>query len=109
MKGLLHTPYFLLLKDAPHPALRLLPETETLDHASVAFHVFLLHIIKKPAPLAHKLQKSPPGMVILLVGFEVFRKIVDPAAEEGNLNLRRSRIFLMQLIIAYDSTPFTCI
>jgi len=103
MKRLLLTPYFLLLIDAVHPALRLLPETETLNHVSVMFNVLFLHIIQKPAPLADQLQKPPPGMMVLHMGLEVLRQILDPGAQEGNLDFRGSGIRVVQLKVLDDS------
>ena len=95
MGGLLLTPYFLLLIDTRHPALRLLSQTESLNYTSVTFRVLILHIVQKPAPLTDQLQETPPGMMVLLVGFEVFRQILDPGTQEGDLDLRRPRIFFV--------------
>src|SRR5512140_1509769 len=103
MNGLLLTPYFLLLIDTPHPALRLLSEPQTLNHTSVAFHVLVLHIVQESSPLADQFQKSSARMVILLMGLEVVRQIVCPGAEEGNLDLGGLRILFVQLIADDDS------
>ena len=103
MKGLLLTPYFLLLIDTPHPALRLLSEPKTLNHTSIAFHVLVLYIVQESSPLADQFQEPSARMMILLMGLEVVRQILYPGAEEGNLDLRGSRILFVQPITVDDS------
>src|SRR5574340_258511 len=103
MKGLLLTPYFLLLIDTPNPAPRLLSEPETLNHTSIAFHVLVLHIVQESSPLADQFQEPSARMVILLMGLEVVRQILYPCAEEGNLDLRGSCILFVQPITIDDS------
>ena len=106
MEGLLLTPYFLLLIDAPHPALSLLSEPETLNHASIAFNIFILYVVQESSPLADQLQEPPARVVILLMGLEVVSQILYPGAEEGNLDLRGPRILFVQPITIDDSLPF---
>ena len=95
--------YFLLLINAPHLDLRLLPEPEPLNHRSVSLHVLAFHVIQKPPPLADQLQQAPPGVMVLLMGLEMFGQILNPGAEEGNLDLRRSRIFFVKPLVVDDS------
>ncbi len=45
-------------------------------------------------------------MMILLMGLEVLRQILYPGAQEGNLDLRGSRILFVQLITIDDSFSF---
>ena len=88
MNGLLLTPYFLLLIDTPHPALRLLSEPQTLNHTSVAFHVLVLHIVQEPAPLAYQLEQPSSRRFIVRMRAQVLRKLSDTCSEQGHLDFR---------------------
>jgi hypothetical protein len=59
-----------------------------LNDVSVTLDILLFQIIEKPPPLPDKFQKTPAGMVILLVLFEMLRQIGYPGTEESNLDFR---------------------
>jgi hypothetical protein len=84
----------------------LFSESETLNHVSVTLDILPLQIIEKPPPLPDEFQKSPAGVVILLVLFEVVRQIGYAGTEERDLDFRRSRVSGMQLEIVDDSFSF---
>ena len=83
----------------------LFSESETLNHVSVTLDILLFQIIEKPPPLPDEFQEPPAGVVILLVLFEVVRKIGYSSAEQRDLDLRRSRVSGVQLEIA--DNPFS--
>jgi hypothetical protein len=57
-------------------------------------------------PLTHQFQQPSAGMVVLLVGLEMFRQRVDAVAQNGHLDFRRTRIFFMQPKLI--DNPFLC-
>jgi hypothetical protein len=73
----------------------LLPDSQLLNQTPIAIHALLLQIIQEAAALADELQQSTPGMVILLVGFEMLREIPDALAQQSDLDLGRTGIPLM--------------
>ncbi len=66
----------------------LLPDAEPSDYFPVACDVFLLEIIQEPPALADHFQQTAAGMVVLLVGLEVLLQVLDPLAQQGDLNFR---------------------
>ena len=66
--------------------------TKSLDQPLVTAIVSAPEIIQNLAPLRHELQQPAPRMVVFDMCFEVFRQIIDPLRQEGNLHLRRTGI-----------------
>ena len=50
-------------------------EPQGFDDASVALDVVVLHIVQKSPATADHHQKSPAGMMILFMGFQVFGQV----------------------------------
>ena len=76
-----------------------------VNDVPVTLDILLFQIIEKPPPLPDEFQEPPAGVVILLVLFEVVRKIGYSSAEQRDLDLRRSRVSGVQLEIA--DNPFS--
>ena len=74
-------------------------QTELLYQFLVATGVGFIEIAKELSPLSHHLQESPPGMVVLLMDLEMFIKVVYPLGQKGYLDLRRTGIPIMKLIL----------
>lgn len=70
----------------------LLPETQTLDYVSVAFHIIFFDVIQQPSSLADQLQQAAPGVVIFLVRLEMLGQIFDSRAQQSNLHFGRAGI-----------------
>jgi hypothetical protein len=66
----------------------LLADPEAADQLRVAVRVLPLQVIEQAAALSDQLEQPAPRMVVLRVGLEVFRQIVDSLAEERDLNFR---------------------
>ena len=55
----------------------LLSDTQLLNQGAIAINIFLLQILQQAAALADQLEQTAPGMMILGMGLEMFRKITD--------------------------------
>ncbi len=62
----------------------------------------LAKIRQQPAPLSHELEKTSPGVKVVLVGAQVIGKSVDPLGEESNLNFGRTGIIRMRAKLSDD-------
>jgi hypothetical protein len=65
---------------------------KSLDQPLVTAVVGAPEIIQNLAPLRHELQQSAPRVIVFDMRFEVFRQIIDPLRQEGNLHLGRTGI-----------------
>jgi hypothetical protein len=70
----------------------LLSNAEALDDGPIPGIIDAAEIIQNPSPPPDQLQQAPPGMVILLVGLEMFGKIRDAVGQHRNLDLRGSGV-----------------
>src|ERR1700678_2745802 len=71
---------------------RLLADSEFADHVAIAVRVVRFQVIQQAAALAYQHQQSTPGCMILLVGFEMLGKVVDPLAQNRDLELLRTGV-----------------
>ena len=62
-------------------------QTESIHYFVITLDVGPLKIVEQTSTLRDHLQQAAPRMVILFMGFEVLREIVDTLAEKRNLNL----------------------
>src|SRR5262249_18861153 len=76
----------------------LLPEAKLLDDPPVPLHVLGLQIGEQPPALSDQHHESAPRMMVLRVRLEVLRQVVDPFAEDRDLDLGRARIRSMGLV-----------
>jgi len=66
--------------------------TKSLDQLLVPRIVGAPEIIQNLASLRHKLQQPAPRVIVFDMCLEVFRQIIDPLRQEGNLHLGRTGI-----------------
>ena len=66
--------------------------TKSLDQLLVPRIVGAPEIIQNLASLRHKLQQPAPRVIVFDMCLEVFRQIIDPIRQEGNLHLGRTGI-----------------
>jgi hypothetical protein len=76
--------------------------SKSLDHHAISIDVFSFEIIEKAPALAHHPQQTTTGVVVLGVDFEVASQVGDLFAQNGNLNLRRTRIGVVSPIVVDD-------
>src|SRR5579883_3312913 len=83
---------------------RLAAQPEPLDELLVALVVLALQIVEQPPALAHHHQEAAPGMEVAFVRIEVVRQVLDPLAEDRDLDLRRAGIGLRLRILVDERT-----
>jgi hypothetical protein len=77
----------------------LVPETQFLDDLSVGIDVRALQVVEQPATLPVHLEQPTATMVVVLVGAEVVRQILDALGEERYLNAGRARVRLVRPVL----------
>lgn len=65
---------------------RLLSNAKAINHSSVPCFIHTAKIVEQPSSASDQLQESATGMVIFLMGFEMFGQIRDPVGQHRNLN-----------------------
>ena len=78
--------------------LELVPEAQFLDDLPVSVDIRTLQVVQETATTSDHLEESTTTMVVLLVGAEVVRQIVDPLGEQGDLNAGRATVGLVRPI-----------
>jgi hypothetical protein len=77
-------------------------QAELGDQGAVTFHVLFLQVLEQAAPPSYHLQEAPPRMKIVLVGAQVLRKVPDALRKDRYLDLRRTSVTLVQLVVLDD-------
>src|SRR5262245_59478771 len=54
----------------------LLPDPQPVDQTLVAIEFLTLQVVQQPPPLPDELEQPAPGMVVLLMDFEVFGQVI---------------------------------
>lgn len=76
----------------------LVPEAQGLDDLPVVVDIRALQVVEETAPLSHHLEEPTTSVVVLFVGAEVVRQIIDALGEQRDLNASRSTVSLMRPI-----------
>src|SRR5215216_5596480 len=74
----------------------LIPQAQFLDDFAVVVDISALQVVEQAATLTDHLEEATATVVILLVGAEVVRQIVDALCEQRNLNASRSTVCLVR-------------
>jgi hypothetical protein len=77
----------------------LVPEAQVLNDLPVAVDIRALHVVEQAATLSDHFEEPTATVVILFVGTEVIRQIIDAVREERDLNASRSTVGLMRLVL----------
>jgi hypothetical protein len=77
------------------PAIRLLPQSETGDGRPIAIDILIAEVCQEAPPSANQLQESASRVMILPVLSQMVSQTVDPLGQQGNLNLWRASVRLM--------------
>jgi hypothetical protein len=86
--------------------LELVPEAQFLDDLPVAVDIRTLQVVQETATFSDHFKKSTTAVVVLLVGAEVIRQIIDPLGEQGDLNAGRATVGLVRPIFLDGRTFF---
>src|SRR5687768_10079518 len=76
----------------------LLADAQPLDEAPIPVRVLALHVVEEAAPLPDQLQKPAARMMVLRVGLEMLGQVVDPLAQDGDLDFGRARVGTVGLV-----------
>ncbi len=79
---------------------RLLAQLEFFGHGLVPGQIRGVEIIQQPPPLADHDEQTPAGAMILLEFLKVLSQVVNALGEQRHLDIRGTRVPLMQLKIA---------
>ena len=77
----------------------LLSQTKLCNDCTVALDVNLLKVAKKILSVTNHLLKTAAAVCVVVVVLEVLGKVLDSVGQECNLNLRRTRVALMSLVL----------
>ena len=80
----------------------LLAKPQSSDCRAVPLDVLARQIRQQTSPLSHQLEKSSPGVEVVLVLPEVIGEPVDSLGEESNLNFGRTGIIRMRAKLGDD-------
>ena len=81
----------------------LFSKSKGLDYFPVPVDVFVFQVVQQPSSLSHEFEQSPSGMVIFSVDFEMLVQMIDALGEKRNLDLRRSRIRVVEFELINQS------
>jgi hypothetical protein len=84
------------------------PDPQALDQGSILRHILTPDVLEQPLALPDHLEQPEPGVVILAVGFEVLRQVVDPAREQRDLDFGRAGIALVHSEVGDDRLFRVC-
>jgi hypothetical protein len=84
------------------PARFLLAEAQFRDDCAVALDVCLVQIGKLSSPLADHLEQPSSAVVVLAVGAEVLREVVDPLGQKSDLHFGRTSVAFVCLVCPND-------
>jgi len=74
----------------------LLPDPEFFDNVLVSAHIAFFEIVEKSSALPNEFEQSAPGVMILLMGLEVIVQRRNSVRQEGDLDLRGSRVVIVE-------------
>ena len=78
----------------------LFTEIERLDDCSVALDIDLFQILQQLAALADQTQQRTLRAEVVLVAFEVFRKVADTVGKQRDLTFGRTRVGVRLAVLA---------
>jgi hypothetical protein len=64
------------------------PEAKLVDQGPVAFDIRPLQVVQQAATLADQLQQPTPRIVVVGVRLQMLGEVVDPLAEDRDLDFR---------------------
>ena len=70
-------------------------EIQRVEKTPVGALVVALEVFEESAAVAHQLQQTLAGGEIFLVRLEMRRELIDAGAQERDLHLRRTGVFLV--------------
>lgn len=87
---------------------RLFAEVEALEQLVVLGEVVLLQIVEKLAPATGEGQQTAAGVKVLAVGAQVIGEVVDAGAQKSDLDVGRTGVRIVRLVVANDRLLIDC-
>jgi len=84
----------------------LLSQVQLLDDGTVAVDVYLLEVTEEITSVTDHLEQTAAAVVVLHVGLQVLGQAVDAVGQNGNLNLGRTGVTLVDGVLSNDSLLF---
>lgn len=85
---------------AYHENRKLAADTKALNQSLVAFRATIFQILEHFPPAGDHGEESATGMMILVMGLEMLSQLKDTLTQKRDLNLWRSGVRLMDLVLA---------
>src|SRR5690625_6965887 len=79
----------------PDRLVALSAQAESFDQRAVALDLVVPQVTEQPAALADQQQQAPAGVVVMLMGLEVFGQVGDPLGQQRDLDLRGAGVALV--------------
>jgi len=92
-------PMLLYLMTHELPVMEILRPQMYLISSLVAAELRSLQVIQQTPALTHQFEQAAARGVVLLMGFQVSRQVLDSLSQYGNLHFGRTRILLVQLVV----------
>src|SRR5574340_1344771 len=77
---------------------RILAAPQLADQVRVASRILALEVVEETTTLADQFQQAATRVMILRVHLEVLRQVIDPLAQERDLNFRRPGVAVVSCI-----------
>ena len=71
---------------------RLLTDIQFGNDCTIPFDIFFLQVVQQATTLANHLQQTAAGMMVFLVGFQVFGECCNAGGKNRNLYFRRTGV-----------------
>ncbi len=84
----------------------LLSDVQLLDDSAVTLDIDLLKVCEKVSSVTDHLEKSAAAVVVLVVSLEVLGESVDAIGKDRDLNLGRTGVALVGLVLVDDCLLF---
>ena len=80
----------------------LLPETEFFDDSAIPLDLVRLEVVEEATASPDEAEKTSAGVVVLFMDLEMLGKVGDPLGKQRDLDLRRTGIRIVKLILTDD-------
>ena len=84
----------------------LLTKTQLRNDCTITFDIVLHQVAQQVTTAANHFQQTTAGMMVILVGLQMLGQVVDSSGQNGDLNLGRTGVALMQRVVGNDLGPF---
>ena len=80
--------------------------TQLGDDGAVALHIVIAHVVQETTTATDELHEATTRVVITLVDLKVLSKMRDAIREDGDLDLGRPGVGVVELVLSDDGLLF---